>query len=217
MEENPRPLKLLKKLHNIMTAVDPVLKSGYNEKQNYNYAQEADVLKAIREQLIKQKIVILPSTLKSSAVEMGWGILTSLSVSYMIYDTESGEVLSMEFDGQGMDGGDKGIYKAYTGANKYFLLKTFQIPTEDDPENDKGSSSPAKKKYNPKVQNKNDGSIERRMKSKYGTTDKPNKCGFCNNLHVVTGDNIVLCNGKWGIEACLSADPDSQLPPEPEY
>ena len=32
--------------------------------------------------------------------------------------------------------GDKGLYKAITGANKYFLFKLFQIETGDDPERD---------------------------------------------------------------------------------
>ncbi len=40
--------------------------------------------------------------------------------------------------GEGLDqNGDKGTYKAITGATKYFLLKLFLIPTGDDPETDK--------------------------------------------------------------------------------
>ncbi len=38
--------------------------------------------------------------------------------------------------GQGLDNADKGYYKAYTGAVKYFLMKTFMISTGDDPELD---------------------------------------------------------------------------------
>lgn len=39
--------------------------------------------------------------------------------------------------GVGADiGGDKGIYKAYTGGLKYALLSLFLIPTTDDPERD---------------------------------------------------------------------------------
>jgi hypothetical protein len=43
--------------------------------------------------------------------------------------------------------GDKGVYKAITGANKYVLFKLFQIETGDDPEqvsdHDSGSDKPA--------------------------------------------------------------------------
>ena len=36
------------------------------------------------------------------------------------------------------DAGDKGIYKAIAGAQKYALMKVFMIPTGDDPEADEG-------------------------------------------------------------------------------
>jgi len=36
--------------------------------------------------------------------------------------------------GQGADKGDKGVYKAITGAKKYFIANLFLIPTDDDPE-----------------------------------------------------------------------------------
>lgn len=34
-----------------------------------------------------------------------------------------------------MDDADKGLYKAYTGGEKYFLLKNFLLPTGIDPDN----------------------------------------------------------------------------------
>jgi hypothetical protein len=34
-------------------------------------------------------------------------------------------------------GGDKAIYKAMTGATKYFYMKVFGVATGDDPENEK--------------------------------------------------------------------------------
>ena len=56
-------------------------------------------------------------------------------------DAQSGESLSSTIIGSGQDKGDKGPYKAYTGAQKYFLMKTFMIPTGDDPEKDDEQSS----------------------------------------------------------------------------
>ena len=39
------------------------------------------------------------------------------------------------WEGQGVDNGEKGIGKAATYAEKYFILKTFNIPTDkDDPD-----------------------------------------------------------------------------------
>ena len=38
--------------------------------------------------------------------------------------------------GEGIDKGDKALYKAYTGAIKYYLANTFLIATGNEPEND---------------------------------------------------------------------------------
>lgn len=215
MEEKTRPLKLLKKLHNIMVAVESIPKNGWNEKQKYAYAMEADVLEAFRKELIKENVFITSSLMGENSKPEGWGILTTVNMTYTIYDLESDEILSLEFAGQGMDGGDKGIYKAYTGANKYFLLKTFWLPTYEDPENDggppqKASRGASKSSYTPTpaaTDNKKDGTIEFRMKSKFGDAAKPAKCGFCNKYHVIAGEEIVKVNGKYGKEECLDPLP----------
>jgi hypothetical protein len=60
----------------------------------------------------------------------------TLTVEYTLYDGESGEEMKFTILGQGEDSGDKGTYKAMTGATKYALMKLFLIPTGDDPEND---------------------------------------------------------------------------------
>ena len=53
-------------------------------------------------------------------------------------DSETGECVSGMFYGVGQDSGDKGIWKAVTGAIKYIMTSTFLIPTGDDPEKDEG-------------------------------------------------------------------------------
>ena len=50
--------------------------------------------------------------------------------------TETGFSESSVTSGEGMDKGDKGIYKAQTGALKYYLSVTFMVATGDDPEQD---------------------------------------------------------------------------------
>ena len=42
----------------------------------------------------------------------------------------------------GADTGDKALYKAYTSGVKYFLLKTFLLPTDDDVEQGPASDYP---------------------------------------------------------------------------
>jgi hypothetical protein len=62
-------------------------------------------------------------------------------------DTESGESYTIPWYGQGVDlAGEKGVGKALTYAEKYFILKQFNIPTDkDDPDSfqDKNEKSVA--------------------------------------------------------------------------
>jgi hypothetical protein len=63
-------------------------------------------------------------------------VLTVLEMTMSFHDGETGERMDYFWRGYGTDKEDKGGYKAMTGAEKYFLLKTFLIPTGDDPERD---------------------------------------------------------------------------------
>ena len=69
------------------------------------------------------------------------------AVTYKFVDIESGESIGDFACGQGADKGDKGVYKAITGAIKYVYMKTFNIPTGDDPE--KNDRKPEKKASTP--------------------------------------------------------------------
>jgi hypothetical protein len=63
--------------------------------------------------------------------------LTTVTVDGTWLDGDTGESLPAQtFIGYGADTGDKGVYKAMTGCEKYMLMKTFLISTGDDPESD---------------------------------------------------------------------------------
>lgn len=216
MEETKKPLKLLKKLHNIMVAIESIPKNGYNSAQSYHYATEADVLEAFRKELIKEQVFITSSLESVESKPEGYGVLTTVTMSYIIYDLDSDESLPLIFAGQGMDKGDKGIYKAYTGSNKYFLLKTFWLPTYEDPENDgghKGTKKATGKTSAPKTTSYADrpktGKGSKRMRSKYGSQSSPNKCNFCGERHIVEGEEIVCVDNVWGKEACFERAQES--------
>lgn len=57
--------------------------------------------------------------------------LTTLLVKFRIHDWETGEWVEGHGVGQGDDPGDKGANKAFSGALKYWLLKTFVVGGED--------------------------------------------------------------------------------------
>ena len=141
------PSTLHRKLAEVTLAVDRIPKRGRNTFHNYDYATEADIAQAIRSELASRGVTLSPSLqgyererLPDRQTKEGLkpgGFLTTARIRYSFTDSESGEILDCDWAGTGEDGGDKGLYKAMTGAHKYFLMKFFMIPTGDDPEREK--------------------------------------------------------------------------------
>ena len=57
-----------------------------------------------------------------------------VTLEFKLTDIDTGYSEASQFSGEGFDKGDKGIYKAYTGALKYYLASTFNVATGDDAE-----------------------------------------------------------------------------------
>lgn len=138
--------KLLEKMNNVMKTVESVPKSGYNAFHKYNYAQESDVIEAIRDKFAEHGLVLGISAEDVTITQKEkkdkdntFIVLVRLRIS--ISDIESGETIESTWFGAGEDQGEKGLYKAYTGGLKYWLMKSFLIPTGDDPERDEDKHS----------------------------------------------------------------------------
>ena len=135
-------LKIFGKLHAIYKELAYVQKDGKNSYHGYKYLSDSGLKTALHPLLEKHGVLFLPTVLsvedirevatKAGKVEM----VTKVTVSYCYVDVESGESVVGDSVGYGVDGADKGVYKAYTGAVKYAHLQTFQIPSGDDPEAD---------------------------------------------------------------------------------
>lgn len=130
--EVPAPIGLHAKLAEVMAEVGRVPKRGRNEFHKYDYATEADIVEAVRGALSSRSVSLLPSVKQV----LRDGTLTTVLMSFTFTDGVTGETTAHDWAGTGDDKGDKGLYKAMTGALKYFLLKTFLLPTGDDPEAD---------------------------------------------------------------------------------
>ena len=126
--------QLLAALAAVQKDITPVEKKGRNEYHKYDYATEADFLAMIRPLLAKHGLVITSSV----EGESNAGQLSKVSVAFTVWHVVSGESIKAMSVGYGQDAADKGVYKAMTGATKYFFAKFFQIPTGDDPEDDGG-------------------------------------------------------------------------------
>jgi hypothetical protein len=144
-----------KKIIAVMRDVGYVQKAGHNDFQNYKYATEADAIAALRPAMIKHGLCMIPSV--ESVEQDEWGN-TNVLMHYRILD-EDGNFLSFRAAGSGNDKnskgvGDKGIYKALTGASKYALLKTFMMETGDDPEVPSQQEKESKPEPKPEVKPK---------------------------------------------------------------
>lgn len=132
---------LVVKLAQVMAEIHRIPKRGKNDFHGYSYATESDITEAIRAELSKRHVMILPRVtgkdIQQTTSEKGKaGLLAYVDMTFTLIDGESGEALECPWLGVGEDRGDKAVYKAFTGATKYFLLKLFLIPTGDDPEKD---------------------------------------------------------------------------------
>jgi hypothetical protein len=132
---------LVKKLSEVMKQVKYIEKKGFNKFHGYKYATESDVAEKVREVLAEQNVMMVPNLVQHSMREHvnakgKTEYIVAVDMEFKFYDGDSGEELTFHMSGEGQDAGDKGIYKAITGAQKYALMKVFMIPTGDDPEAD---------------------------------------------------------------------------------
>lgn len=140
-----RTKTLVQKLCEVMAAVGYTQKTGWNEAQKYHYVTEADIAEKIRPELAKRNIFIFPTLVKversklervSFKGEVRTSYATDLVMRWTIVDGDSGEERVCEIPGCSESPGDKGVYVAMTGSEKYLLVKGFLLPTGDDPEDD---------------------------------------------------------------------------------
>lgn len=136
------PKSLYRKLAEVMGEIGHVPKRGKNAFHKYDYVMEADLVDAVREKLASRNVLLIPSVTAIEERQTQGGkpsTITTVRVAFTFCDGDSGETHTADWAGSGDDPADKGLYKAYTGAVKYFLMKAFLIPTGDDPEADSGT------------------------------------------------------------------------------
>lgn len=127
------------KLNKVLSKIRNVEKSGYNSYFKYNYVKEEDLAEMIRPLMAAEGLAITFNAtdfreLKNDCI----AVLVTITIG-----DDSGATVTCQAWGMGQDKGDKGIYKAMTGAVKYILFKSFLVSTGDDPEqHDKSQDTP---------------------------------------------------------------------------
>jgi hypothetical protein len=131
--------KLARKKNRVIELVGAIKKTGYNDYSGYSFVEEAEVVRTLRSALteaglslgISTSEILPPQTIQT---EFGECYNYTIKMTFTLVDTETGYMESYPWFAMGSDPADKALYKAYTSGVKYFLLKTFLLPTHDDVE-----------------------------------------------------------------------------------
>lgn len=126
-------MNIYEKIHAVMKSVEYLSKDDKVEFGNTKYKaiSEEKVTSTIRAKLVEQKLVIFPVNQEHKRE----GTLSTVDVTYRIVNCENpDEFIEVVSSGTGADTQDKGVGKAMTYAYKYMLLRTFAIPTGEDPD-----------------------------------------------------------------------------------
>lgn len=98
---------------------------------DYMALSEEKVTVIMREECLKYGIVVYPIEMQSSRN----GNITHVDVKYRLVNTEDPiDYIDVVSCGDGADTQDKGSGKAMTYAYKYMWLRTFALPTGEDPD-----------------------------------------------------------------------------------
>jgi hypothetical protein len=163
--EEERPKNIYGRLAQINGLIGLIRKTGVNKFHKYTYAKESDLVEEIRPMLaeygiwIEQGLAtsddganIVTHERRAQYKQRDNVTVESLTIitkkfRFVWWSPErnpdeavpTGTLQTTEWVywmGYGDDTGDKGYYKAETGAVKYFLMKTFMVATGNDPEAD---------------------------------------------------------------------------------
>lgn len=114
--------------------------------QQYKYVSSSQVLASVRQKMDELNLLLIPKVVahqvtskekQTSKGSLTTEYFTELDMEFIwVNADEPNETIMIPWYGQGIDtAGEKGVGKALTYAEKYFLLKQFNIATDkDDPD-----------------------------------------------------------------------------------
>lgn len=135
-------MSVYKKLHQVQAATRSLAANteGQTGAAKYNYVSGAKLLGVIRPLMDKlgliltQEVVdiknepITYTTRNGEKTEM----FTTAHIRFTWVDTDDGSTIVNDFYANGMNAWDKGLGSALTYAERYYLMKTFHIATDED-------------------------------------------------------------------------------------
>ncbi len=123
-------------------AIESVAKGRKNVQQGYNFRGIDQVYDMIHGVLADAGIVTVPVVLERRTSQHntksgGSMTLVEIRVEYWLYAEDGSALVAGPLWAEGLDNSDKGSNKCMSFAQKYMLLQTFTIPTEDVAEGDR--------------------------------------------------------------------------------
>lgn len=139
MEGTDNNMNIYQKLIEVRKAV-PYLKKDEKGYQ-FKFVSSSQVLGTLKAKMDSLGLLLVPQLVNKTVSDHttkdgGHNYFTEIEMEYTWINAENPqETITCKWYGQGLDSGEKGVGKAYTYSEKYFLLKFFNIPTDkDDPD-----------------------------------------------------------------------------------
>lgn len=126
-------MNIYEKIAAIMQDVQYLAKDDHVKfgQTSYKALSEEKVTSIMRSELLKYKLVVFPIEQNASRS----GNISHVDVKYRMVNVENPEeYIEIASAGDGADTQDKGSGKAMTYAFKYMWLRTFALPTGEDPD-----------------------------------------------------------------------------------
>jgi len=126
------------RLARVLAKIERIPKDGRNDFHGYDYVKEDTLTEQIRPMLAEEGISLI---FAAEEIVLEDNCIAHVRCTFTL-GCDVGEPVVTTVWGAGRDAdrnnnrGDKAVYKAMTGAMKYFLYKTFMVSTGDDVEND---------------------------------------------------------------------------------
>jgi hypothetical protein len=132
-------LNIYQKLIEVRKSV-PYLKKE-SQGHQYQYTGSSQVLASVRAKMDELGLMLICKVLNHNLIQGTTSkgakeYMTELEMEFTWVNAENPEEkIVCPWYGQGVDNSEKGVGKSLTYAEKYFILKTFNIPTDkDDPD-----------------------------------------------------------------------------------
>jgi hypothetical protein len=122
-----------KKLFDIVCEAEDIEKTGFNERSGYIFIEEKKVKKTAKDLFKKHKVLATYQVTESNQLLNN---NYKVTITYKFEDIEDNSSITGTWSGAG-HGGDKGLFKAITGAIKSLLIHNLMLTSGEDPDDER--------------------------------------------------------------------------------